>query len=170
MLLISVSQAPFAVGQYECGCYSVSTLDDGIPCSSTKPTCSSEYFEEYCDVGCLWGVCYASGYGLCCKTQFQNYSVSRSDECDDEKHDGCYCDVHARTHLPGANASAAVRAGQSLNGNVLQRSFFDGEEALFVPNRCRQTYGLVYSRDNRHLAQADARSGRLRVTAAGGSL
>lgn len=136
-----------AVGQ--CGCFQIMTNENPTPCTSKG--CSNQYYYEYCGGGCTPAAdCFVSGYGLCCKTEFKTYSLD-TQGCGGHPCDDC---GEIRTRPPSAHAEASRGFRQTGGpGNLYgktwawpQNTLF-GEEMLYVPNRCKHTYGVIYPQD-----------------------
>jgi hypothetical protein len=140
-VLASVGLLSFPALAQDCGCKAVATSPDPIPCISEG--CSSEYYQEWCTVGCTEGVCTLTGYGMCCETPVKYYNVSPQ-QCNPPAHCG-ECG-NARTRQP-SHAGAQQSPGESRFN--LEPQFYSAdfpEEVLFVPDDCRHTYRAIYPR------------------------
>ena len=150
-----------------CSCYEVDTDQDPTPCIG-KNECNSEYYAEFCSWGCIQGECGISGYGLCCGTQFKNYSVTPQ-SCWDPPH-GCSECGQARER--GLAHAALPRAKKEVGETTRERIGLlrDGpsEEVLFVPDRCRHTYGTIFPGERLPPEDSSARSEMPDVRPGGG--
>jgi hypothetical protein len=132
------SYLPLALAQ-DCGCRAVATDPDPFPCISEG--CSSEYYREFCSFGCTEGVCTLTGYGLCCATEVEYYSVFPQ-QCNPPEHCG-ECG-NARTRQPShAGAQHPLGEDPAKPGFHVYRADFP-DEVLFVPDDCRHTYREIH--------------------------
>jgi hypothetical protein len=130
-----------------CGCQ---TVADGnqTPCAG----CPDDfYYQEYCTVGCTYGYCITTGYGLCCRSRFITYNIDTND-CDPNSDCGdCGpARAHASSHLR-QHARVATERTQDLAGLVRtsakrtnNRVVFD--DVVLVPDRCGHSYAAIYPR------------------------
>lgn len=140
-----------------CSCYEVDTEQDPTPCIG-KNGCNSEYYAEFCNWGCIQGECGISGYGLCCDTEVKYYSVSPQ-SCYDPPH-GCGGCGQSRVHGV-AHATSQHSKKQVVQTKQEGIGFFrddSSEEVLFVPDRCRHTYGMIFPGEGGSPKNSSARS------------
>ena len=117
------------------------------------PTGNSSFTPTYCGFGCTESSCMQLGSGLCCDVRYRTTSIVPNPDC---KGDQCNCGkVRVRGSYetarsskicsePGANTWIARSAkDDALNGASLS------EDVLFIPDRCKGRYGVVYPQDSR---------------------
>lgn len=125
-----------------CGCLKIEE-EGPYECGSKSPPCESEYYREFPAYGCLWSDAIVTGYGDCCGTEVQTLGLDVSNS---QSHDGCTCG-QARVHRSSAlsaNHARRGRPGGVINGVA---AAYSQEEVLFVPDRCRHTYAMVFTHD-----------------------
>lgn len=145
VFLISLGSSTSSYGQTACGCWVVETLSE-VKCHSTL--CDSSYPFQYCSVGCSFGHCGVTGYGLCCNTSWKAYSVYGANECGGNQNCGNGCGLvrrQASSHTRRRHRASVQSAHSGSAG--LDRNHLAHEEVLFVPNLCRHTYGVLYPGD-----------------------
>lgn len=118
----------------------VGTNEITLPC--TGQNCSSSYTTTICWYGCQSGTCVSQGgSGECCGHTYYSAEIYPGEPCND-------CS-NARVHpskLSGVHSShvAELRRGELLNQIELTSTLaYRPPSLIFVPDRCRHTYGLV---------------------------
>jgi hypothetical protein len=126
----------------DCDCWQVTTDDVPTPCAGPGG-CNSEYYREFCDFGCYQGTCETSGYGMCCDTPTETKSINLQ-QCDPPRHCG-ECG-QTRVHRFAGALSDGARVGAALAKRERRVSFqgLSSGATLFVPDRCRRTYGVIW--------------------------
>jgi hypothetical protein len=136
--------------QTPCGCWQVSEGDD-INCTGTNG-CTDSYPLQFCEAGCSYGHCGAQGYALCCDDQWRPKAVYGANQCGGSQDCGeCGAiPLKARHHAP-LHKERLVRDRLEIatkqEGVGLDPGYLAEDTMLFVPNRCRRTYGILYPRD-----------------------
>ncbi len=121
----------------------VGTMDVTYTCAGEN--CKSSYTSTICYFGCQAGQCIGrGGSGLCCGNIYYSAEIYPTGE-------GCdpiYC-TEARVHPPKSSALdnlhvPEVRRGELLDQIELTRTLaYRPPSLIFVPDRCRHSYGLV---------------------------
>jgi hypothetical protein len=156
-----------------CSCLGVGTLPVGISCSSEKPPCESEYYLQYCTDGCTRGQdCITQGYGECCGKSYRTLTID-TENCTPAGHYGCECQS-PRTRSSGARGAQAstgrLTDGETAHGtggsSLYSYSHRQQEDIVYVPDRCRHTYAILYPPG--YQIKSAARPAQVRVQSSGG--
>lgn len=168
----------FALASARVWACSCSAITDGFEvfCSGAGG-CNGSYIPTYCGFGCTYGDCYTTGYGQCCDHTYRTWNINTGG-CEHRDCGECgQIRVRGSSKVAGSSQGAPERHGAmgapprtdaSFDaGNTFETSGFS-EEILFVPDRCRHTYGALYPQDLARLRNSVASSQQARVPPGGG--
>jgi hypothetical protein len=157
--------------QTPCGCWQVSEEDE-IHCTGPNG-CSDSYPFQYCSAGCSYGQCGPEGYALCCGTEWRPKGVYGATQCGGNQDCGPGCGLilskHAASHKERL-VSDRLEIATTQEGAGLDPGYLTEDTMLFVPNRCRRTYSILYPRDPDRPQIKSANQPQSNVLAGGGGL
>jgi len=175
-LLFALALASVPV--WACSCSGIVEGNE-TPCTGTGG-CNGFYIPQYCGFGCTYGDCYSTGYGQCCDRSYKTWNINtggcnpREDcgECGQIRVHGSSKATRLAQVPPGRPGAMSARPRRDASfdaANAFENDPF-AEEILFVPDRCRHTYGALYPEDRVRLRNSVARSQPARVPPPGGGL